>query len=148
MAHPSARELARQILARDLARVEPPTAVSAAAAAEVAIHRISDNLVRWVGTDGSQALFARALSLAQAQDQSLTVVPPPARSALLLDGLAASAESRDAGTVVAGVVLILASLIELLDRLVGNDLTLRLVEISGGDPSSDGVRASGAESTS
>src|SRR5688572_21924535 len=79
MAHPSARDLARQILTRDLARVEAPTAVSAAAAAEVVIHRISDNLVRWVGPDGSQALFARALSLAQAQDPSLTVVPPPAR---------------------------------------------------------------------
>jgi hypothetical protein len=64
---------------------------------------------------------------------------------LLLDGLAASAEPHDADTVVAGVVLILSSLIELLDRLVGNDVTLRLVEISGGVASPDGVRASGAE---
>ena len=147
MAQSTARELARQILARDLARVEAPTAASAAAAAEAAIHRISDNLVRWVGADGSQALFARALSLAQAQDQSLTVVPPPARSALLLDGLAASAEPHDADSVVAGVVLILSNLIELLNRLVGNDLTLRLVETSG-VPGPDGARPSRAERTS
>ena len=146
VAQPASRELARQILARDLNGANPPTAASAAAAAEQSFHRLSDTLGRWVGAEGSQALFSRALALAQAQNPALRVVPPPARSALFLDALAASAP-HDADALTDGVVTIMTTLIELLGRLIGHDLALMLVtdtspgQGTGGEHRSDAGRA-------
>src|SRR5687768_1724444 len=99
MAESYARDLARQILARDLAPTDTATPVSVAAAAERAFHRLANGLAQWVGADGCQALFTRALALAQAQDRALKAVPPPARSALFLDALAANAEPHDGASV-------------------------------------------------
>ena len=140
MAHRSARDLAHQILARDLAGVEKPTPVSVAAAAEVVFQRLSDNLVRWLGSEGSHALFTRALALAQAENRALRVVPPPARSALFLDALAANSEPHDAEAVRDGVVMIMTTLIELLTRLIGEDLTVKLVAETAPSQVADGTR--------
>ena len=143
MAQRSARELAHQILARDLAGVKTP--IATAAAAERAVQRLANNLVRWVGPEGSQALFTRALVLAQAQNRALKVVPPPARSALFLDALASSAEPHDADLVTDGVMLILTTLVELLTRLIGDDLAAKLVAETSPGPLTDGVRPPDAE---
>jgi hypothetical protein len=144
MAQRSARDLAHQILAHNLAGVDKPTPVKVAAAAELAFQRLSDNLVRWLGPDGSHALFTRALALAQAQDRSLHVVPPPARSALFLDALAANAEPHDADAVMDGVAMIMTTLIELLTRLIGEDLTIKLVAETAPGHVADGTRPPGA----
>ena len=148
MAESSARELARQILARDLAATDTPTPVNVAAAAERAFHRLANGLAIWIGPEGSQALFTRALALAQAQDRALKAVPPPARSALFLDALAANAEPHDGASVLDGVVLIMTTLIELLTRLVGEDLAVRLVADAASGHASDGVRPPDAERSS
>jgi hypothetical protein len=148
MAESSARELARQILARDLAATDTPTPANVAAAAERAFHRLANGLAQWVGPDGSQALFTRALALAQAQDRALKAVPAPARSALFLDALAANAEPHDGASVLDGVVLIMTNLIELLNRLVGEDLAVRLVAEAGSGHSADGIRPPDAERSS
>jgi hypothetical protein len=145
MPEPSARDLAHQILARDLARVDKPTPVTVAAAAELAFQRLSENLVRWVGPEGSQALFTRALALAQAQNRMLRVVPPPARSALFLDALANGAEPHEADAVLEGVVMILTTLIELLTRLIGDDLAMRLIAETAPGELADGRRPPNAE---
>jgi hypothetical protein len=136
----SARDLARQILDRDLAAVETTTAAGAAAAAELVFHRLADNLVRWVGSDGSQALFTRARSLAQARNLNVKMVPPPARSALFLDALAANSKPHDTEAVMEGAVTILAALLELLTRLVGDDLAVRLLFDTAQRQHSNGVR--------
>ena len=148
MAQPSARDLAHQILARDLSGVDKPTPVTVAAAAELVFQRLSDNLVRWLGPEGSHALFTRALALAQAQNRALRVVPPPARSALFLDALAANAEPHDTDGVMEGVMVIMTTLIELLTRLIGEDLTVRLVAETAPGRNADGTRPPGAERSS
>ena len=148
MAQRSARDLAHQILERDLAGVEKPTPVTVAAAAELAFQRLSDNLVRWLGPEGSHALFTRALALAQAENRALRVVPPPARSALFLDALAANAEPHEVGVVTEGVVMIMTTLIELLTRLIGEDLTNRLVAETAPGRFADSTRPPGAERSS
>lgn len=136
MAAPPARELAHHILARDLARGGPTTAAMVASGAERAFQRLSDSLVSWVGPEGTQALFTRALTLAQAQNPALRAVPPPARAALFLDAFAAE-QRQDAKAVTEGVVLILTTLIELLARLIGNDLAVRLVRETAPDSVSE-----------
>ena len=140
MAQRSARDLAHQILSRDLAGVDKPTPVKVAAAAELVFQRLSDNLVRWLGPDGSHALFTRALALAQAENRALRVVPPPTRSALFLDALAANAEPHDADAVMDGVLMIMTTLIELLTRLIGEDLTIKLVAETAPAKVADGTR--------
>ena len=133
----SARALAGEMFGSELDGAR--TAAGAAAAAERVFQRLSENLVRWVGAEGSQALFARARALAQTRSEALRVIPPPARSALFLDALAANSEPHDAAPVIEGAMTILTALIELLARLVGEDLALKLLTESGSRwPSSDG----------
>ena len=148
MGQPSARELARQILERDLREGDAPAPIDVAAAAERAFHRISNGLSHWVGSDGTQALFSRALALAQARDHSLKAVQPPARSALFLDTLAQNAQPDDGAGVLNGVTLIMTTLIELLTRLVGEDLAVRLVADAATGETPDSVRPPDAERTS
>ena len=141
-----AHELAHHILARDLPAGEPITAVVVAQGAERAFQRLSDNLVRWFGAEGTHALFTRALTLAQAENPALRSVPPPARSALFLDAFA-KAHEGDARAVTEGVVLILTTLIELLSRLIGNDLAIRLVRETAPGRDAQGVHIPGTEQT-
>ena len=137
MPQSSARALAGEILSREIEGAR--TATAAAGAAELVFQRLADNLVRWVGTDGSQALFARARAIAQTRSEALRVIPPPARSALFLDALAAHAEPHDVTSILEGAVTILEALIELLSRLVGDDLAMKLLTESGANqPSGSG----------
>lgn len=110
-----------------MAGVEVPTAADAASAAERAFARVSVSMVRWIGPDGSQALFMRALGLAQAQRPALKSIPPPARSVLVLEPLADTVDPQDTNAVMDAAAMILTTLIELLGRLIGNDLAIRLV---------------------
>lgn len=110
-----------------MAGVDSPTAAYAAAAGERVFTQVSGNLVRWIGPDGSQALFTRALVLAQAKKPVLKAVPPPAGSAVLLEPLAATVDPQDSNAMMDAAAMILATLIELLGRLIGNDLAIRLV---------------------
>jgi hypothetical protein len=144
----SARELAERILVRDLASADTSTATAAVVAAERVFHRLGDNLVRWVGAEGSQALFARARAIARAQNQALRVVPPPARSALFLDALASSTDPQDTAAVLDGAVTILTSLIELLTRLVGEELATQLLTDGSQVGSTDAPRSVSPERTS
>ena len=142
----SARTLAGEILAGELDGAR--SAAETAAAAERVFQRLSENLVRWVGADGSQALFARARSLAQTRSDALRVIPPPARSALFLDALAANSEPHDAAPVIEGAMTILTALIELLTRLVGQDLALKLLTETNSTSPSSGRRTASTEHTS
>ena len=127
MLHGPAHDVAHQILAQEIAAADAASAEHALEAAERAFQRVSTNLVRWLGPDGTHALFARALVLAQRESPALGTVPPPIRSALLLDTVAANVGPHDTDAVREATAMILAALIELLGRLIGNDLALRLV---------------------
>lgn len=138
MEQSSAHAVAHQILAREIAAVGASSAVDTAHAAERAFQGVSGNLTRWVGPDATHALFARALVLAQRQSPALHAVPPPTRSALLLDAVAAHGGPHDNTAVIDATGMILTTLIELLGRLIGDDLAVRLV--AEDRSSRDGVR--------
>ena len=149
MGQSSAHDTARQLLAREIAATGGSSAAHAAAAAERAFERVSINLARWVGPDGTHALFARALVLAQRQSPILRAVTPPTRSALLFDALAASVGPQDTKAVTDATAMILTTLIELLGRLIGNDLAIRLVaESSSGQDEGQAMRPADAEDDS
>jgi hypothetical protein len=93
---------------------------------------VSDELSRWIGRDGCHALFARALATAQAEGghRVLDTVRTSARSVYCLDGLNDSATRQGAAAATEGAAAILSALIELLGRLIGEDMALSLLEQS------------------
>src|SRR6266480_1123496 len=138
-----AEELARRLLARDAPAEDAPDAV--AAAAERVCGRVSANLSRWFGIDGTDALFARAVARAQADHPALANVRYSHQSAVCLERLAESARRHGAHAAADGVAAVLTVLIELLGRLIGEDIAMRLLEQSGPAAALDDARGTGQE---
>ena len=126
---PGARALALQLLAS--AGPAPPTAREAPdpLAASVQLGRqLAAELSRWFGPFGYHALLTRALADARVDHPVLRGVHVGAPPAPELDGLADAARAHGAGAAVAGVEAVLASLIDLLGRLIGDDLAVTLID--------------------
>lgn len=138
-----ARDLARRLLGREADAAGAPDALAASAAR--ACERLLGNLSRWVGIDGADALFARALMHAQARHPALRAVRFEPRAELCLEGIAESARTHGAAATAEGVAGILTALIELLGRLVGDDLATQLVEQSAPDGSTHDLPSTGRE---
>jgi hypothetical protein len=104
--------------------------VQTVAAAEQAARRLGDGLSRWFGPFGYHALLTRALVEAQGAHPVLGAVV--VRSALepFLDGLADGAQAHGIAAMTYGVTAVLATVIDLLGRLIGEDMALHLVEQS------------------
>ena len=123
----SARELVTLITARGGRKPNP---AADAAAAVSALDRVSAELTRWVGTDGSRALLIRALSRAQTSHPVLANVTIATESRPNLEGLSEAIDSEGAGPVAASLETMLVALFELLSRLMGDALLHRLAEHS------------------
>jgi hypothetical protein len=67
------------------------------------------------------------------------------QSAVCLERLAESARIHGANAAADGVAAILTALIELLGRLIGQDIAMRLVEQSVSTDAPDDARATGEE---
>ena len=85
-------------------------------------------LTRWVGGMGYRALIDRALLLARAEH--------PALGSLSCHGedgpvTTAAVRAHSAAEVATGMVALVAALVELLGRILGEEMALRLVEQSG-----------------
>ena len=125
---PTLRELARRLVA-------PRTSTGAAAdLSSLAASRICDQLYgdlsRWIGADGCHALFARALARMQSSHPALRGIRLGGRSDSCLEGVAESVQAHGASAVAAGLEEMLVALIELLGRLIGDDMASKLVELS------------------
>jgi hypothetical protein len=140
---PTAEELARRLLAREEPAEGAPDTVAAATGRVCG--RVSTNLSRWFGIDGTNALFARALVRAQADHPALATVRYSRSSAVCLDGLPESVRVHGAEAAAGGVAAILTALIDLLGRLIGPDLAMRLVEQSVTADAPADARAIGEE---
>jgi hypothetical protein len=122
----TAEELARRLLALETPAEDVPEAV--VSAADRVCGRVSANLSRWFGLDGTNALFARALVRAQADHPALATVRYARHATACLEGLAESARIHGADAAADGVAAILTALIDLLGRLIGQDIAMRLAE--------------------
>jgi hypothetical protein len=106
---------------------------------------VLENLSRWVGIDGADALFARALTHARRNHPALGVVRFGHRSETCLEGIEESARTHGAAAAAEGVAGIFTALIELLGRLVGEDLATRLVQQSVPDRPTHESQSTGGE---
>ena len=127
---PAANAAARRLLSAASAPPASGDARDPVAAADRVSADLADALARWFGPYGYHALLTRALAEARAEHPVLESVR--IRTPLLpgLDGLADAAQTHGAAAVADGVVGLLAAVIDLLGRMIGEDMALPLVERS------------------
>jgi hypothetical protein len=122
----SATEAARHIWARYAD--DEASAEELAAAAKRLFSQLETGLARWVGAEGFRVLWRRALTLAQAGHPAL---------GKLSDGewgkqaVVSAVQAHSARQVAAGIISVLATLIDLLGRIIGEEMAVRLVEQTG-----------------
>ena len=115
-------EVARSLWARDAVDAGAPEEVIAAA--ERICVQLQAGLVRWVGTEGYRALLHRVLELARAEHPALRLI-----SCIGSDEqeIAAAVRAHGAAEVTAGMVALVATLIDVLSRIVGEEMAVELV---------------------
>lgn len=122
----AATDAARRLWARAAGDTRTPEDV--AAAAERMCTELRAGLERWIGTEGYRALLDRALGLTRAEHPALDGL-----SCLGGDAPVTTAAMRvhRESDMAAGMVALLAALIELLGRIIGEEMAVRLVEQIG-----------------
>jgi hypothetical protein len=122
----AATDAARRLWARAAGDGSAPEEVAAGADRMCAQLRVG--LGRWIGAEGYRVLLERALGLARAEHPALGGL-----SCLGEDGatIVAAVRAHGAGKVAGGVVASAAALIELLGRIIGEEMAVRLVEQVG-----------------
>ena len=118
-----ATEAARQFWAHDGLVAGTPEEM--AAAAERGCARLRAVLTRWIGSDGYHALINRALEQARAAHPAVANLQCQAGD---VQGVAAAVGAHSAAEVREGVLALVALLIDLLSRLIGEEMAVRLVE--------------------
>jgi hypothetical protein len=122
----AATDAARRLWARAAGAGSGPEEV-AADVARVCSH-LRVGLGRWIGSEGYQVLLDRALGLARVEHPALTGLA-------CLGGdepvTTAAVRANGAGKVTAGLVALVAALIDLLGRMIGEEMAVRLVEQIG-----------------
>jgi len=138
-AQPAARDLARRLI--NARRSQHATGDTPARVAAAAGDRLYRELSRWVGPDGCHALFTRALTQAQTEYPALAQIQLRARSEPYIDGVAETIMARGDPATAEAFESMLVHLVELLGRLIGDDMAMKLIERSlaaserGGPPS-------------
>jgi hypothetical protein len=119
----AANAAARDLWARCAGDASAPEEV--AAAAERMGAELSAVLGRWIGAEAYRVLLERALVLARTEHPALGGL-----SRLGGDGPGATAAVRAQGSdeVAAGLMALVSGLIELLGRIIGEEMAVRLVE--------------------
>ena len=132
-----ATEASRQFWAHDGLEAGAPEEM--AAAAEQGCARLRAVLTRWIGSEGYRALVDRALEQARAEHPAIAGLQCQAGD---LEGIAASVGVHSAAEVREGILELVARLIDLLSRLIGEEMATRLVEqagAGGGRPAASSV---------
>ncbi len=126
---PDARKIALRLLARGGA---PSAAESEAsdpgAAAEEVFRQLAEDLSRWFGPFGFHALFSRALAEARSHHPALEGVRIHSATDPSLEGFSESIARHGTDAVTEGIVAMLTAFIDLLSRLIGEDMALKLLD--------------------
>lgn len=138
---PLARQIARRLI--NSRRSERAGGGSPTRAAAGACDHLYRELSRWVGPDGCHALFTRALADARTEYPALGQIQLRARSEPYIDGVAETIMARGDPATAEALESMLERLVELLGRLIGDDMAMRLIErtlATAPEPGSDARR--------
>ena len=138
-----ARQLARRLIGGE----EVDSAGSTSTAdAQRAAERVWDELSKWTGVDGCYALLTRAVALARAENPVLLRnAAVGSRSRSWLEGIGDNGSTTSGDARDKGVESILTALIELLVRLVGDQIAMNMLRPCLPDNSSGDARVRVAE---
>lgn len=129
----TALQIARRLIGDT--QPEPAAGAASARAAANACGHLYKELSRWVGREGCHAMFARALTEARSDHPALAQIRLHARSDPYVEGVAESIMANGDPPTAAALESMLAVLVDLLRRLIGNDMANQLIErsLSPGD---------------
>jgi hypothetical protein len=119
------QELTRRLVARASTGSEGPDASALAVLA--ACERTHRELTRRLGQTGSNALLTRALAQARTGHPVLKAIRIGSNAKSSLDGVAEALKVHGVSQVAAGLETTLEKLLDLLSRLIGDDMVVRLV---------------------
>jgi len=119
----AATEVARRLWQGAVGDSNTPEDVAVAATRMCTALRVG--LTRWVGAMGYRALIDRALLLARPEHPALGSLSFPGEDEPVTT---AAARSHSPAEVAAGMVALVAALIEVLGRIIGGEMAVRLVE--------------------
>jgi hypothetical protein len=126
---PAARRVALRLLARGGA---PGAAASEGsdpvAATDETFRRLGGELTRWFGPFGYHALVSRALAEAKKDHPALDDVRVHSAQEPTLEGLAESIARHGSDAVTEGIIAMLMAFIDLLCRLIGEDMAFKLLD--------------------
>jgi hypothetical protein len=125
---PTAHALARDMVAFETKQPDGPD--QRAVAAHAVCERLHVELSRWVGADGCHALFARAIARAENAHPALKSIRLHWLTMPRLEGVTEAVQAHGAQAIASGLQATIEIVIELLERLVGNDITMLLVQRS------------------
>jgi hypothetical protein len=131
----SARELAHRLIARAAAESGAPN--SAVLPVQAACEQVQREITRWLGAVGSHELMTRAVAQARAEHPLLDQIGIGGPSEPLLDGVTAVVRTSGERAAAEALGALLETLLSLLGRLVGDDLTARLADGSQPGPRQD-----------
>lgn len=124
----TALAIARHLLGDEGATPQESDADAAAVALQHACSRLVQALRDSMGEDGSSALLARALTRTKAAHPSVSEIRRIDAGQILLDGVVAVVRTHGIAKVAAGIEALFAALIDILIQLIGEDMTVRLVD--------------------
>ena len=134
-------EIARRLIARDSAHAGNAESRTVAVALQRTCRHVCDTLRDSLGDDGCNALLARALARTEAHHPALMLVRRLDNTGIHLDGVIAAVEARGAVEVNVAVEALLGALMDVLGRLIGDDMATRIMDYdmgsrNGGPPGS------------
>ena len=121
-------QIARSLLARESPRGRKAEPKAVGAALQATCVRVCHNLRDAMGVDGCTARLARALARTEHDHPALQEIRRLNNGGIHLDGIAASVEAYGIAPVTAAVEALLAALIDVLGRLIGEDMALRIID--------------------
>ena len=123
-----ARAIVRRLI--NSRRSGRPGDESGARAAAAACDHLYWELSRWVGRDGCHALFTRALAQARTDYPVLEEIQLRPQSESYIDGVAETIMAHGDAATAEALESMLTRLVELLGRLIGDDMAMKLIERS------------------
>ncbi len=125
---PPALRIARRVLDREVAQIAGAPPADVAAALERVCTRLSRNLRDAMGPAGYDALLARAVARAEPAHPALTAACPRNAAEIHVDDLHASIETHGVPAATAAIEALLTAFIDILSRLIGEDMAIRLID--------------------
>lgn len=124
----SSRELARRLIAR-ATKGGGPDPANVAAALQRTCTRVVDNLRDAMGDDGCTALLVRALVRSESHHPALADIRRLHDGGVTIDGVERATTTHGAAAVTAAVEGLMAALVDVLGRLIGEDMAIRIMEL-------------------